>query len=273
MALVVVWGPSPASSDDTERAVRAGLELVLAGLATRVGLAADDADRGRQRCVRAPAPARCGSPSRCGPGPRPRSATPTAAGPRLPGEAEPSRLFRADAVVDVVGGSGRPQHVWAPLVGYQRELALIKDTLHAAIEESAGRLLVVAGPARSPARSRLGAELEHYIDGLAGRIWWLWGRTTAYGGATSYSSLVAVLRGRIAASDKDDLATLRGKLERTTAALAITEQERAVADRAAADPAGRRRPRRTHGHLAGPSCSTPGCSGSSTSAAPSRSSG
>ncbi len=223
-ALVVVWGPSPASSDDTERAVRAGLELVQAGLATRVGLAIDDVDRATT--VRAAA-----APGEVWVTEHVRSRTSAAirytdrGRPETLGDAEPSRLFRADAVVDVVGGSGRPQHIWAPLVGYQRELALIKDSLHAAIEESAGRLLVVAGAAGS-GTTRLGAELEHYIDGLAGRIWWLWGRAASYGAATSYSSLVAVVRGRIAASDRDDLATLRGKLERTTAALAITEQER-----------------------------------------------
>jgi hypothetical protein len=223
-ALSAAWGPSAAPAEDAERAVRAGLEVVQAGLATRAGVAAGDAERAAAVC----ASARIGEvwvdePTRVR----------TAAAVRyvdqgrreLIGDIDPVRLSRADTVVALMGGEGRPSQLWVPLAGYQRELGLIKDTLHATIAESNGRLLVVRGAAGT-GKTRLGTELEHYIDGLAGRVWWLWGRCTSYGGASSFAALDAVLRGRIAARENDDADTLSRKLERSLATLALTGPQR-----------------------------------------------
>jgi hypothetical protein len=223
-AVTAAWGPSAGAAEDAERAVRAGLEAVQAGLAARAGVAAGEAERATAVCARASlGEVWVDEPTRVR----------TAAAIRyvdqgrreLIGDIDPVRLSRAETVVALMGGEGRPSQLWVPLVGYQRELALVKDALHASIADSRGRLLVVRGAAGT-GKTRLGTELEHYIDGLAGRVWWLWGRCTSYGGAGRFSALDAVLRGRIAARENDDPDTLSRKLERTLATLALTGPQR-----------------------------------------------
>jgi hypothetical protein len=224
-AVTAVWGPSTAAAaEDAERAVRAGFEMIQAGLAARAGVAAGEAER---------AAAVCASAGRSEVWVDEPTRVRTAAAVRyidqgrreLIGDIDPVRLSRADTVVALMGGEGRPSQLWVPLVGYQRELALIKDALHGTIADSRGRLLVVRGAAGT-GKTRLGTELEHYIDGLAGRVWWLWGRCTSYGGAGRFAALDAVLRGRIAARENDDADALSHKLERSLATLALTGPQR-----------------------------------------------
>lgn len=222
--LMAVWGPSPTPAEDAERAVRAGVEAVGASVATRASVTTGDADRAVSLLDLVPSgEVWVDEPTRS----RTAAAIDFADVGRheLVGELEAARLFRAEAVVALVGGEGRASQLWVPLVGYRDELAQVKSALHRTINARAGRLLLVEGPAGA-GTSRLGSELEHYIDGLAGRVWWLWGRCSPYGDDSPYSALVAVLRGRIAANEHDDREALRRKLDRALAGLALTEDER-----------------------------------------------
>jgi class 3 adenylate cyclase/tetratricopeptide (TPR) repeat protein len=237
-AVVAVWGVPVAHEDDAERAVRAGLDLVeavtdygerLAGVplamrvgvvtgevavtlgATNEGMVAGDAVNTAAR-VQAKAP-----PGSVWVDEQTRALTAAAIGyepvgaHELKGKAEPVTLHRATAVMGVVGGVGRDFGVEAPLVGRRRELTLVKEVFQAAVEDGRGRLLVVTG-APGVGKSRLGWELQKYIDGLTVTVWLHWGRCAAYGDGVAFSALSAAVRRRIGADDDAPAAEQRERL-------------------------------------------------------------
>jgi tetratricopeptide (TPR) repeat protein len=145
---------------------------------------------------------------------------------RLKGKAEPVALYRATAVMDVVGGEGRAAGVEAPLVGRRRELGLLKDLFQATAEDGGGRLLVVAG-APGFGKTRLGWELQKFTDGLSADVWWHWGRCPAYGDGVAYSALAAAVRRRIGADDDAPAAEQRARLQASLEEMVPDLDERA----------------------------------------------
>jgi class 3 adenylate cyclase len=191
-AVMAVWGAPVAAEGDTERAVRAALDLVTAvaelgteagvpGLAIRAGvvtgevamtlgaigegMVAGDAVNTASRVQSMAEPgqvlvdAATQRLAAAGVG------FTTAGEHSLKGKAEPVPLWRATRVLSWVGSRQRIDGLEAPLVGRDAELRTVKDLFHATVERGVPRLVLVSGPA-GIGKSRLGWEFDKYADGL-----------------------------------------------------------------------------------------------------------
>ena len=228
-AVMAVWGTPVAEEGDTERAVRAALDLVAAvaelgreagvpGLAARAGvvtgevavtlgavgegMVAGDAVNTAARVQSAAEPgsvlADTATQRLAGSG----IGFAEAGSHRLKGKAEPERLWRATRVLSAVGGLQRVDGLEAPLVGRDAELRTIKEMFHAAADRKVPRLVLVSGPA-GVGKSRLGWEFEKYIDGLAGTVWWHRGRCLSYGEGVAFWALAEIVRQRLGIAEED----------------------------------------------------------------------
>ena len=252
-AVMAVWGVPTAHEDDAERAVRAGIDLTESvsafgesvgapGLAMRVGIVtgevavtigatgqgmvAGDAVNTASR-VQAKA-----DPGTVWVDEQTRALTRGAidfadAGVHeLKGKAEPVALFAVTAVMGGVGGERSGDRIQAPLVGRRREVAVLKEMFHVTEEEHRSRLVVLSGDA-GVGKTRLGWELENYIDGLSATVLWHRGRCLAYGDGVAFSALTAAVRGRIGVSDDAAEAVVRDKLTASLEHYVPDETERA----------------------------------------------
>ena len=101
----------------------------------------------------------------------------------------------------------RPQlGLEAALVGREEELTVLKQTLRRVQQEGRPALVTVIGPA-GVGKSRLVRELEHYAEGLPEFVYWRRGRCLAYGNA-SYSALADAIKAQceILEDDATDVA-------------------------------------------------------------------
>jgi class 3 adenylate cyclase/tetratricopeptide (TPR) repeat protein len=252
-AVMAVWGVPTAHEDDAERAVRAGIDLTESvsafgesvgapGLAMRVGIVtgevavtvgatgqgmvAGDAVNTASR-VQAKA-----DPGTVWVDEQTRALTRGAidfadAGTHeLKGKAEPIALFAVTAVMGGVGGERSGDRIQAPLVGRRREVSVLKEMFHVAEEERRSRLVVLSGDA-GVGKTRLGWELENYIDGLSATVLWHRGRCLAYGDGVAFSALTAAVRGRIGVSDDAAESVVRDKLVASLEHYVPDETERA----------------------------------------------
>jgi class 3 adenylate cyclase/tetratricopeptide (TPR) repeat protein len=237
-AVMAVWGTPTATEGDTERAVRAALDLVAAvadlgaqagvpGLAARAGLVtgevavtlgavgegmvAGDAVNTAARLQSTAEPGHVlvdGATYRLA-----GSAVGFAdAGEhRLKGKADPVRLWRATRVLAGVGGSQRVDGLEAPLIGRDAELRTIRELFHAAAERRVPRLVLVSGPA-GVGKSRLAWEFRKYIEGLAAEVWWHRGRCLSYGEGVAFWALAEMVRQRLGIAEEDSADVAAGKL-------------------------------------------------------------
>jgi class 3 adenylate cyclase len=181
-AVMAVWGTPVAAEGDTERAVRAALELVaaVAGLGERARVAGLAARAGVVTGEVAVAIGAVGEGMVAGDAVNTAARVQVVAGPGqvladgrtrrlagagvgfddagehgLKGKAQRVRLWRATRVLAGVGGSQRVDGLEAPLTGRDAELRTIKELFHAAAERRVPRLVLVSGPA-GVGKSRLG---------------------------------------------------------------------------------------------------------------------
>ena len=239
-AVMAVWGAPVAHEDDSERAVRAALDLVQAvsslgveigepALQARAGVLTGDAavtlgdnaqgmvagdlvnTASRIQAEAEPGTVLVGNST--------RGATEAALvyedlGERtLKGKAEPVRLWRALRVVAMVGGAQKSEGLEAPFVGRERELRLIKDHFHASADEHKAQLVSVVGIA-GIGKSRLSWEFFKYIDGIAELVYTHRGRCLAYGEGVTYWALAEMVRMRAGITDGEDPASALTKLQR-----------------------------------------------------------
>jgi class 3 adenylate cyclase/predicted ATPase len=237
-AIMAVWGTPVAAEGETERAVRAALDLVssvaelgaeagVPGLAARAGvvtgevavtlgatnegMVAGDAVNTAARVQAAADPGTVlvdGSTQRLA-----ESAIGFAdAGEHaLKGKAEPQRLWRATRVLAGVGGAQRVDGLEAPLIGRDAELRTIKELFHVAAERRVPRLVVICGPA-GIGKSRVGWEFEKYTDGLVEDVWWHRGRCLSYGEGVAFWALAEIVRQRLSIAEEDPADAAAGKL-------------------------------------------------------------
>ncbi|MGA7989201.1 MAG: adenylate/guanylate cyclase domain-containing protein [Candidatus Dormiibacterota bacterium] len=272
-AVMAVWGVPAVLENDAERAVRAALELVDAvaafgeevgapGLRARAGLLTGEVavnlgitgegmvagdlvnTASRVQSVAEPGTVYVGDATRV--------ATEAAiiyddAGVHdLKGKPNPERLWRARHVVAAAGGALRPTGLEPPFVGRDRELRLLKESLHATGDEHTARLLSIVGLA-GIGKSRLAWEFFKYVDGVTETIWWHRGRCLAYGEGVAYWALNEMVRMRCGIVENESPETAREKLRRTVEEFVESGEERrwveprlahlvGLEERAAADP-------------------------------------
>ena len=237
-AVMAVWGTPVAVEGDTERAVRAALDLVAAvavlgaevnapSLAARAGVVTGEvavtvgaANEGMvagdvvNTAARVQAAAPAGSvfvDSTTRRLTQVAVAFDDAGEHELKGKADPQQLWRAGRVLSGVGGAQRVDGLEAPITGRDLELRLLKDLFHAAADRRQPRLVAVTGPA-GVGKSRLGWEFEKYIDGLAAQVWWHRGRCLSYGDGVSFWALAEIVRQRLEIAEEDPIELAEGKL-------------------------------------------------------------
>jgi predicted ATPase/class 3 adenylate cyclase len=242
-AVMAVWGTPVANEDDAERAVRSALDLVAAvqamgeevhlpELRARAavltgeaavtlgavgqGMVAGDLvnTASRLQALAPPGAVLVGEAAR-----RLTEASIEYEGfgsHEVKGRNEPVQAWRALRVVAARGGSQRSSGIEPPFVGRERELRLLKELFHVAVDESRAHLVSVTGIA-GIGKSRLAWEFFKYIDGLAGSFRWHSGRCLAYGEGVTYWALAEMVRTRAgileAEAGEPALAKLRQALQ------------------------------------------------------------
>ncbi|HLY36326.1 MAG TPA: adenylate/guanylate cyclase domain-containing protein, partial [Candidatus Limnocylindria bacterium] len=235
-AVMAVWGTPTAHEDDAERAVRTALQLVeavgqmevggqhlqaRAGVltgeaavtigATGQGMVAGDLVNTASRLQSAAAPGTVlvgESTYRAALG---AIAFEAAGEHQMKGKELPVPAWRALAVVARRGGSGRAAQLEPPFVGRDEELRTLREQFHATAREGKPRLVTIVGQA-GIGKSRLGWELEKYLDGVVESIFWHEGRSPSYGEGISYWALAEMVRGRAGIAESDDPETARHRL-------------------------------------------------------------
>ena len=247
-AVMAVWGTPVAREDDAERAVRAAVELIDAiegmdgEMQARVGVQTGEAavtlgalgqgmvagdlvnTTARIQAVAEPGTVLVDEATM-------RSASEAIAfepaGEReLKGKSSAVALWRALRVVAERGGRGRSGALEAPFVGRDTEFRLLKELFHASSREQRVRLISIVGQG-GIGKSRLGWELEKYLDGLVEDVWFHHGRSPSFGGGLTFWALGEMVRGRCGLAESDDEATTRARVAKTVAEFVDEPSEQA----------------------------------------------
>ena len=252
-AVMAVWGTPVAVEGDAERAVRAAMELVteVAELGERAGASGLEARAGVVTGTVAATLAAEGQAMVAGDAVNTAARVQSAATAgtvlvdtttrrlaglaiefdphgdvELKGKAEPETLWRAREVVSGIGGAQRSDGLEAPFVGRAVEFGLLKDLLHATDAQRRPRMVLVSGPA-GVGKTRLGWELEKYVDGLAENVYWHRGRCPTFGEDTAFWALTEIVRARLGVAEDDDRSQIEDKLAGSLANVFDTEADRA----------------------------------------------
>lgn len=251
-AVMAVWGTPTAQEGDTERAVRAALDLVdavgvlgaeagIPDLAARAGvvtgevavtlgakgegMVAGDAvnTASRVQSVARPGSVYVDDATR-------RLSEPAISfrdegSFELKGKSEAERLFSASRVVSGVGGRQWVAGTDAPFTGRDAELRALKDLFHTCAERMSPRLVVITGPA-GVGKSRLGWEFEKYVDGLVDTALWHRGRCLSYGEGVAFWALAEIVRQRFGIAEEDSIEVAASKLAEGMVRYVADEQER-----------------------------------------------
>ena len=100
----------------------------------------------------------------------------------------------------------------SPLVGRERETAVVRDLLRRCRDESALQLLTLVG-VPGIGKSRLLAELMAIVDADEELIWWRQGRSLPYGEGSSYWALGEVVKAQAGILNNDPLDVAATKLK------------------------------------------------------------
>src|SRR5207302_1052163 len=140
------------------------------------------------------------------------------------GKAEPVKVWEAVAARSRFG-SDVEQKLRTPLVGRERERALLADALaHARAEQSAQLVTLVGVPGIG--KSRLVAELYQIAEDDPELISWRQGRSLPYGEQVSFWALGEIVKAHAGILESDDTAAAEEKLTAMVEALVEDERER-----------------------------------------------
>jgi class 3 adenylate cyclase/tetratricopeptide (TPR) repeat protein len=123
----------------------------------------------------------------------------------------------AHRLLDVHGDGRRQVGVDAPIVGRERELGLLRDTLVQATTERSCRLCTVVGPP-GIGKSRLARQ---FVDEIRGTATVAVGRCLAYGEAITYWPLREIVRELTGADPRE---WIKSRLAREASAIAVAER-------------------------------------------------
>src|SRR5690349_12674495 len=232
-AVMAVWGTPVAMEDDSERAVRAALDLVGAvselepQLRARAGVLTGEAavtlgaegqgmvagdlvnTAARIQSAAEPGTVLVGEATR-------RATEPTivyddAGSFELKGKEGLTPLWQALRVVSGARGALKSHGLEAPFVGRERELRQIKDLFHDSADEGKPHLVSVTGIA-GIGKSRLAWEFYKYFDGLPQLTYWHRGRCLAYGDGVTYWALADMVRMRCRIAEEEEPASALAKV-------------------------------------------------------------
>ncbi len=249
-AVTAFWGAKQAEEDDAERAVRAALELVdavealgeeldIPDLAVRAGVLSGETSVGvggnekglvvgdivntasRLQSAADPGTVFVGDSTK----------QLTEAGIRyqsvgdqeMKGKSVPVTAWRAIDLLGERGGKGHWGGLEAPFVGRDDELRLLKDQVHATTRDGHARLVSIVGEP-GIGKSRLGWEMQKYMDGLDEQFRWHQGRSPAYGDGVTFWALGEMVRRRARIAETDEPHKARTKL-RTVVAEYVPDPE------------------------------------------------
>ena len=249
-AVTAFWGAKQAQEDDAERAVRAALELVdavkalgeelgIQELTVRAGVLSGETSVGaggnekglvvgdivntasRLQSAADPGTVFVGDSTK----------QLTEAGIRyqtvgeqeMKGKSVPVTAWRAIDLLGERGGKGHWGGLEAPFVGRDDELRLLKDQVHATTRDGHARLVSIVGEP-GIGKSRLGWEMQKYMDGLDEEFRWHQGRSPAYGDGVTFWALGEMVRRRARIAETDEPHKARTKL-RTAVAEYVPDPE------------------------------------------------
>ena len=251
-AVMAVFGTPTAHEDDPERAVRAGLELILAvrdlaaevnapelqlraGVttgeaavtigATGQGMVAGDMVNTASRLQSAAQPGSLLVDEASMRAAASAIAFEPAGDKILKGKQLPIGAWRAERVVAMLGGANRSEALEPPFVGRDAEMRILKELLHATARERRARLVSFVGVA-GIGKSRLAWEFHKYIDGVVEDIYWHQGRSPAYGEGITFWALGEMVRKRAGLAESDDPATTRERIAAAVAEYVPDAEER-----------------------------------------------
>jgi predicted ATPase/class 3 adenylate cyclase len=257
-AVMAVWGTPVATEDDSERAVRAALDLVAAiaalgdevgapELRARAGVLTGEAavtlgaegqgmvagdlvnTASRIQSLAEPGSVLVGEATK-------RATDETivyadAGSHELKGKVGLVPLWRALRVVSGARGSLKSTGLEAPFVGRDGELRRIKDLFHACSDDRKPQLIAITGIA-GIGKSRLAWEFYKYFDGLPQITYWHRGRCLSYGDGVTYWALADMVRMRARIAEDEEPASALAKLgEVVTEHLPDDEERSFVAPR------------------------------------------
>ena len=255
-AVMAVWGTPVAREDDPERAVRAALSLTamvtalgaevgMPGLCVRAGVLTGNAaveigaeaegmvlgdsvnTASRLQSIAAPGTVLVDDVTKRAS--EAAVAYEDAGSHLVKGREQTVHAWTALRVVAGAGGARRGVGLEAPLVGRDRELALITGSFDTTEREGRARLVTVVGDAGS-GKSRLLWEFFKYIDGIERTILWHQGRCLSYGDGVAYWELAEMVRARAGIVEEEDTATWRAKLRAAVAEYVPDDRERRLVE-------------------------------------------
>src|SRR6478735_1965397 len=139
------------------------------------------------------------------------------------GKAEPIPVWEAVQATSRLG-MDLEQRVLTPLVGRERELAVVFDAFDRAARAREPQLVTLVG-VPGIGKSRLVAELFQRIEQMPDLIWWRQGRALPYGSGVSFWAIGEIVKAQSGVNENDTPATAAEKL-RESVAQAVAEDER-----------------------------------------------
>ena len=139
------------------------------------------------------------------------------------GKSEPVPVWEAVQAKSRLG-MDLEQRVLTPLVGRERELAVIFDAFDRAVGQREPQLVTLVG-VPGIGKSRLVAELFQRIEAMPDLTWWRQGRALPYGSGVSFWAVGEIVKAQAGINENDTPRTAAEKLRESVAA-AVDEHER-----------------------------------------------